>query len=102
MRSPAPAGGGTFGRSTWNRSRISARRRAVERASGLGQLDQHAARGGWMQERDVLAFGAKAWCLVDETDARGAAAFERSHEIVDDKAHVMYPGPAFGDEFAYR
>jgi len=55
-----------------------------------------------MQERDVLAFGAKAWCLVDETDACGAAAFERFHEVVDHKAHVMYPGSAFGDEFAYR
>ena len=55
-----------------------------------------------MQECDVLAFGARTWRFVDETNPGGAAALERSDEVVDDKTDMVNTRPAFGDEFAYR
>jgi len=54
-----------------------------------------------MQECDVLAFGANAGRLVDETNASGATALERPREVIDDKTDMVNAGPAFGDEFAY-
>src|SRR5881227_2553942 len=108
MRFRAQMGGGTFAPSTWKRSRTSARpTRVAEQqphhgcGSWFSQLDQHAASGGRMQECDVLAFGANAWRLVDETNASGATALERPREVIDDKTDMVNAGPAFGDEFAY-
>lgn len=53
-----------------------------------------------MQERDVLAFGADTWPIVDETNACRTAALECAFEVVDDKTDVMNSRPAFRDEFA--
>jgi len=54
-----------------------------------------------MQECDVLAFGAKTWRFVDETNPGGAATVERSREVVDHETDVVNAGSAFGDELAY-
>ena len=53
-----------------------------------------------MQERDVLAFGAKTRLVIDETNGCGSTTVEGAFEIVHDKTHVMDSRPAFGDELA--
>lgn len=55
-----------------------------------------------MKECDVLAFGTKARCLVDQANASGATALERFYEVVNDEAHVVYARSPSGDELAYR
>ncbi len=75
----------------------------IEDADGgsrLGELDEHAGRGAGMEERDTFPFGAEPGGLVDQPDAGGAAASERTVEVVDGEADVMDSGTAFGDELA--
>lgn len=55
-----------------------------------------------MQERDVLAFGAKSRPIVDEPNAGGAATLEGVVEVIDDKAQVVNSRAPFGDELADR
>jgi len=55
-----------------------------------------------MQESDVLAFSAETRLLIDEANARGAAAIERRGEVIDDETDVVDSRTTFGDELADR
>lgn len=47
-----------------------------------------------MQEGDSFSLGSDARCLIDEPNARGAAAVERRVQVVHRKADVMNPRSA--------
>ena len=53
-----------------------------------------------MEERNTFPLGTEPGRLVDEANAGGTAARERTVEIVDGEADVMDSGAAFGDELA--
>ena len=54
-----------------------------------------------MQKHDPLSLGPDARLVIDEPYARGPAPLDHRVEVVDSKADVMYPWPAFGDEASY-
>jgi hypothetical protein len=72
------------------------------RAELLGQLDQDAGRGFWMDERDPLAPGAHARNFVDETVSGSPAAVERLVEVLDAIADVVDAGTSASNELADR
>src|SRR5260221_315744 len=67
-------------------------------AGAIDELDEHAARGPRVQERDV-ALRSASRRMVDELDALRLERAERGREIVDDVAEVMERRlPALGEE----
>src|SRR3954465_12372760 len=68
----------------------------------LAELDQHAAHALRVEEGDERAVGALARLLVDELDARRAAAVERVLHVLDLEAHVVQSGPAALEESGDR
>jgi len=65
----------------------------------IGQLDEHATGGFWIQERDSFSLGANARLLVYELNAGAAAALQCCVEIVDREANVVNARPPFRQEF---
>ena len=53
-----------------------------------------------MEERDTFPFGAESRHFVDQPNAGGPAARERTVQVVDGEADVMDAGASFGDELA--
>src|SRR5260221_7721296 len=67
-------------------------------AGAIDELDEHAARGPRVQERDV-ALRSASRRMVDELDALRLERAERGREIVDHVAEVMERRlPALGEE----
>jgi hypothetical protein len=53
-----------------------------------------------MQERDTFPFGAESRRFVDESNTGGATTSQRTVEVVDGEADVMYARATVGDELA--
>src|SRR5229473_1211348 len=71
--------------------------RSVE-AGAIDELDEHAARGPRMEERDV-ALRAAPRHVVDQLDAALREGGEGRGQVVDDVAEVMERRlPALGEE----
>ena len=68
----------------------------------LCQLDEYAASGTGVHERNALPLGADAWHLVDEPDTRRPAAFERGTQVGCREAHVVDARAAPRDELVDR
>ncbi len=68
----------------------------------LCQLDEYAARGTGVHERNALPLGAHAWHLVDEPDPRRPAPFERGTQIGCREAHMVDARTAPRDELVDR
>ena len=62
------------------------------------QLEQHAAGGGGMQERDLVAARARAGGLVDQADAGRLERRQRGGQVFDLEADVVQAGAAAGEE----
>src|SRR6266540_4630085 len=62
-------------------------------ARAIDELDEHAVRSAWMQERHHPLDPA-ARRVIDELHALGRQPRERARKIIDDKAEVVQRRPA--------
>jgi hypothetical protein len=68
-------------------------RLAQHRRRRLLQLDQHAVRRSWVDERHHRALGPWTRVLVDQPDAAPTQILERRLDVVHPQRHVMQARP---------